>query len=161
MRTACTVSEMDVRPPTALELLCEQIPPHLGLIGLMCKGEPKDFTESNWTSSSQTLRYSMQRSTYFRLWYKTRITYLHIVLWAGLVYACHFVRTHLWPLCPRSHFGSREPKCLNSDTERISVLQERISLSEVNLQSSSFSSDHRVNLARYVCRRCCALMARG
>ena len=37
------------------------------------------------------------------------------------------------------HFGSREPKCLNSDTERISVLQERISLSEVNLQSSSFS----------------------
>ena len=59
------------------------------------------------------------------------------------------------------HFGSREPKCLNSDTERISVLQERISLPEVNLQSCSFSSDHRVNLARYVCRRCCALMARG
>ncbi len=35
MRTACTIIEMDVRPLTALELLCEQIPPHLGLISLL------------------------------------------------------------------------------------------------------------------------------
>ena len=53
--------------------------------------------------------------------------YLHIVLWAGLVYACHFVRTHLWPLCPCDILAQGNQNALTV-TQRESLYCKRESL---------------------------------